>query len=1157
MASSGQTQGRAVPSAHDLEEKSAGLVGFVARHHNAANLIMILMILFGVFSLGRINTQFFPTLEIPNITVTVSWPGASAEDVEINVLQTIEPEVRFIDGVVKMESYSREGSGTVSLEFERNANMQRALSDVESAVKAITSLPEDSETPKVSRVAFFDRVANISLAGNVPEQTLRIYARKIRDDLIERGIDKVEFTGLRDLELQVDIMDRELRRLGLSIGEVSQAIAGNSRDLPSGQMEGVVEKQLRTLAEFKDPAALGRIEVKSLPSGEKVLLRDIADIGTGFEDGESQGLSNGKNAIELAIRRAPTADTLATAAILDEYLVELQTSLPPGIELQKYNVAANALTDRIWLLVKNGIGGLIIVVATLFIFLNARVAFWVAAGIPVAMLATIGLMMVMGQTINMISLFALIMMLGIIVDDAIVVGEHTATRFAMGDGPHEAAENGAGRMVIPVLAAMTTTIAAFAPILMVRDTIGQVMGVMPMVVIAVIIASLVECFFILPGHLAHTLQPRVRRGWSYWRHLFFSLTIGVFLIGVATRAASGDISLDGKSYSGLIGSLAAFHAENGTPLFLVLIVLGSLAAGALAEGMIWAISAFARRRSGQQAGRIDLEEENWFRRSFDKAFAAFRDGPFDRLVHLSFQWRYVTISVALGLTMIVFYGLYIGGGRLQFVFFPSPEAENINANLVFNAGTPEDRVKQVVNEIEASLRSTEQRLVGDGEKLVSAVFATLGSSGRNRGDNLATVSVQLTSSEQRTVRTPDIVKAWRSNLPKLADLKRVAVSTPRGGPPGRDIDIELTGPDAALLKTAAAEVITLVEAVPSVNGIADDLPFGKPELVMQLTPRGAALGFTVDEVGRQIRNAFEGSIARRFADGDDEIAIRVSRQTRDQGSAALRNFELKAPSGGFVPLVEVVSLTERQGFSAIRRLAGKTIVSVTADIDTDVISVSQALEQIREAGLERIAASHGIDYRFAGRELERQKSFEDLRYGVIIALSVIYIILAWVFASYFLPLAIMLIIPFGIVGAIFGHWLLGFNLTIMSFIALLGLAGILVNDSIILVSRMNERIRQEGEALFEAAAGASRDRLRAVLLTSLTTIGGLVPLMFEKSVQAQFILPMAVTIIFGLGTATLLVLFLVPAFVGIGDDIRRLLVTIFGSSARVRSQPAE
>ena len=1157
MTSSGQTTRSAVPSARDLEGKSAGIIGFVARHHNAANLIMVLMILFGVFSLGRINTQFFPTLDIPNITVTVSWPGASAEDVEVNVLQTIEPEVRFIDGVVKMESYSREGSGTVSLEFERNANMQTALSDVESAVKAITSLPEDSETPKVSRVAFFDRVANISLAGDVPEQTLRIYARKIRDDLIERGIDKVEFTGLRDLELQVDIMDSELRRLGLSIGEVSQAIAGNSRDLPSGQMDGTVEKQLRTLAEFKDPAALGRIEIKSLPSGEKVLLRDIASIRTGFEDGAGQGLSNGKNAIELAIRRAPTADTLATAAILDEYLAELQTSLPPGIELQKYNVAANALTDRIWLLVKNGIGGLVIVVATLFVFLNARVAFWVAAGIPVAMLATIGLMMIMGQSINMISLFALIMMLGIIVDDAIVVGEHTATRFSMGDGPYEAAENGAGRMVLPVLAAMTTTIAAFAPILMVRDTIGQVMGVMPMVVIAVIIASLVECFFILPGHLAHTLQPKAQRGWSYWRHLFFSLTVGVFLIGIVTRTASGDVSLGGQSYSGLIGNLAGFRAESGTPLFLALIVFFSLAAGALAEGLIWAVSALARRQNARQAEHLDLEEENWFRRKFDDGFAAFRDGPFDGLVRLSFQWRYVTISIALGLMMIVFYGLYIGGGRLQFVFFPSPEAENITTNLVFNAGTPEDRVRQVVNEIEASLFETERQLAEGGEKLISAVFTTLGSSGRNRGDNLATVSVQLTSSEQRTVRTPDIVKTWRDNLPKLAGLKRAAVSTPRGGPPGRDIDIELTGPDAAVLKKAAAEVITLVEAVPSVNGIADDLPFGKPELVMRLTPRGAALGFTVDEVGRQIRNAFEGSIARRFADGSDEIAIRVSRQTRDKGSTALRNFELKAPSGGFVPLVEVVSLTERQGFSSIRRLAGKTIVSVTADIDTDVISVSQALEQIRGAGLDRVALSHGIDYRFAGRELERQKSFEDLRYGVMIALSVIYIILAWVFSSYFLPFAIMLIIPFGVVGAIFGHWLLGFNLTIMSFIALLGLAGILVNDSIILVSRMNERIRQEGEALLEAAVGASRDRLRAVLLTSLTTIGGLVPLMFETSVQAQFILPMAVTIIFGLGTATLLVLFLVPAFVGTGDDIRRLLITIFGSYSRSRRQPAE
>lgn len=1136
------------------DSKPAGIISLVTRHPNAANLIMVLMILFGVFSLGRINTQFFPTLEIPNVSVSIAWPGASAEDVEANILQVIEPEVRFIDNVVKMDSYAREGSGTISLEFARNANMQKAVADVESAVKAISNLPEESEAPKIRRAAFFDRVARLSISGDVPEHTLRIYAKRIRDDLIARGIDKVTFQGMRSPELQVEVPERQLRRIGLSVNEIAQKISGNSRDLPTGQMDGNVEKQLRTLAKFKDPKSLGNIEVKSFSSGEKILLSDIANVKSGFKETDAQGFSGGKNSIQITVERAPTADTLATAKILDQYLVELAGSVPPGITLQKYDVSADSLVARILLLVKNGLGGLLIVVATLFIFLNARIAFWVAAGIPVAMFATIGLMLVFGQTINMISLFALIMMLGIIVDDAIVVGEHTATRFSDGEGPFEAAENGASRMLLPVLAAMATTAAAFAPILMVRDTIGQIMGVMPIVVISVLIASLIECFFILPGHLAHGLKPRLKTGWSYWRQMFFALISGVFVLGIISRSSAGGIT---EFTPTVFSQIVTLKQSTSLPIFLATLIIATLLFGALIETLFLLMAKLSNASSKDQ-NAIDLNQENWFRRSFDKGFAKFRDGAFDWLVKLSFRWRYVTISIAIGLMAIVMYGLFIGGGRLQFVFFPSPESENINARLTMNAGIPEDRVKEIVLAIEKSLFATEEKLTNGGEKLVTAIFTTLGSAGRNTGDNLAQIRVQLSSSETRSVRTTAIVNAWRKAVPKMAGLKRASIFAARGGPPGRDIDLELTGLDVNVLKKASGEVITLVEALPGVNGVSDDLPYGKPELIMQLTPRGSALGFSIDEVGHQVRDAFEGVIPRRFAVGDDEVAIRVTRLSQDNGISALRNFELKALDGNYIPLAEVVTLTERQGFSSIRRQNGKTIVSVTADLDTDIITTDQAISQLKDAGLASITSKYNIDYNFGGRNEERKKSFEDLKFGVYIALAVIYLILAWVFSSYFLPIAIMLIIPFGVGGAVFGHWLLGYKLTILSFIALLGLTGILVNDSIILVSRMIERIKDKGENIYLASTGASRDRLRAVLLTSLTTIGGLIPLMFEKSVQAQFILPMAVTIVFGLSIATLLVLFMVPAFIGIGMDIQWSLKAIFGHQrSKKLASPAE
>ena len=368
--------------------------------------------------------------------------------------------------------------------------------------------------------------------------------------------------------------------------------------------------------------------------------------------------------------------------------------------------------------------------------------------------------------------------------------------------------------------------------------------------------------------------------------------------------------------------------------------------------------------------------------------------------------------------------------------------------------------------------------------------------------------------------------------------------------------MEIIGSDVATLKEAATQVIPILQAINGASGVADDLPFGKPELIMRLLPRGAALGFSIDEVGRQVRNAFDGAIPRRFARGDDEITIRVLRTTRDKGGDKLRNFELRSPQGQFVPLGEVVELTEKQGFSAIQREDGKTIVSVTADLNTDIITTDKAIEILQSGDLPRVMDALGVEYRFGGKDEERKKAFSDLTTGIYIALAVIYIVLAWVFGSYFRPIAIMLIIPFGLVGAVVGHWIMGFKLTILSFIGLLGLAGILVNDSIILVSRLDERL-DEGETLPEAAIGASRDRLRAVLLTSLTTIGGLVPLMFEKSLQAQFLLPMAITIVFGLGLATLIVLFLVPAFIGIGYDIRWSLETIFGERQKRSQQPAE
>lgn len=1117
------------------------LVSTFIRHANAANLLMVLMILFGVFALARINTQFFPTIETSSVNVSVAWSGASAEDVEQNILAVAEPSVRFIEGVKEMNSYAREGSASIRLDFNEGYDMQVALRDVETAVKGLSTLPEDADDPKVSTSAWFDRVASMSVAGDMPEGELRKWAKTIRDDLIDRGIEKVNFTGLRDPELQVVLPERELRRTGLTINEVSQAITTNSRDLPSGNLDGAIDRQLRTVSNVDTVRELGALEVKSYSSGEKILLSDIAGIDDSFEEGGIQGFSNQHRAIELDIMSSANADTLTTNKILTDYLQEVRQIIPAHVELQTYEVRADALSDRILLLVKNGLGGLFLVVIILFIFLNSRIALWVAAGIPVALLATVGLMYVFGQSINMISLFALIMMLGIIVDDAIVVGEHTDTMLSLGDDPVTAAENGVGQMLTPVTAAIITTIASFAPILLVTGTIGQIMGVLPIVVIAVALASLIECFLILPGHLSHSLAGRKTPRFSYWRLFFIALIISLFVGAFITRGLG-----EGSAAASmpLFQLVEAWRADLPVYAFAGVVALVSLAIGAALETAI----VFVRRGFTFKAGKMD-QGDGWFRRNFDKGFDWVRNGPFNWLVTLSFNWRYVTVAVAIGLVLVIARGM-TAGGHVGFVFFPSPEAENISGNIVFHPGTPESETTRVLTLFEESLRRAEVAAGGD-EKLIRATFVTLGSSGRSQGDNLARIKVQLTSSEIRTVRTPDFVRTWQREAPKIPSVRRFSVRQARGGPPGADIDVQLKGSSIGVLKQAASEVTAIVAAVPGVSGVEDDLPYGKPELVMTLKPRGSALGFTLDNVGRQVRNAIEGAVPRRFARGDDEVTVRITQTSGQQGTAALRTMQLRSPAGNYVPLLEIVNLREQQGFSAIQRRDGKTTISVSGEIDAAINTTDGVVERLSESGaLDAVARKFGISYEFGGRSEEQREAFRDLGIGTMIALAVIYIVLAWVFGSYFKPFAVMLIIPFGIVGAVLGHYLMDFQLTILSMIGLLGLSGILVNDSIILVSRLDER-QKLGDSVPDAAIGASRDRFRAVLLTSMTTIGGLTPLLFEKSIQAQFLMPMAITMVFGLATATLLVLFLVPALVGIGYDIRNGLIGLYGrSSAR-------
>lgn len=1020
------------------------LLGLFVRHRTAANLLMIFMIIIGIVALGRLNTQFFPSFSVDWVTVTVDWPGASAEDVDANIVGVIEPELRFIDSVKRVVSKSAEGFGILSVEFEAGADLQTGLSNVETAVTSITTLPEDSDRPTVTRIYSYETIARLVVSGPFSESSLKAVAKGLREGLLATGIDKVDLFGARDEEIWVEASAATLRQLDLTPGEISDLIARSSIDLPSGIVPGTSEKQIRSLGLARTVESIGEIEIRALPGGQRTVLRDIARITDAFDENDAEAVRLGQHAVELHVRRALGSDALEQSALLDTFMEEVRPTLAPSIRLERYGDAAAMIEDRINLLLRNGASGLVLVVAVLFIFLSGRVAFWVAVSIPVTLFATLGIMLLLGQSINMVSLFAIIMALGIIVDDSIVVAEHAVTRRGMGDDPTTAAETGAKRMLAPVLAASLTTIAAFVPLLLISDIMGQIIAAIPMVIIAIILASLVECFFILPGHLRGALKS-------------------------------------------------------------------------------------------------DPAAENRFSRWFNPRFEAFRDGLFDRLVRGCLRWRYLTLSVGVGLIILVF-GL-MAGGRLDFVFFPSPESDTVYANVVFAEGTERAQTREMVQELERALAKAEAQLTNGEGGLVAMSLAQIGVPvGRSdslfagSGDHVAGVRLELIPSDTRDIRTPVFVEAWRAAVRQMPGMDIFSVVEQQSGPPGREIDIRVTGDDLKALKRAADDVVALLQRFPGVSDVEDDLPHGKLEAIMEVTSRGRALGFTTSSVGRQVRNAFEGAIAKRFARGDEEVTVRVRYPREALTEADLRRLYLVSPNGVEVPLAEVVEFREARGFAQIKREDGLRMVSVTGEIDENITTTDEVLGAIREAGLAEIARRHNVDIGFKGKAEEQATTLADMRTGGIVGLAAIYLILAAIFSSYLTPVFVMAVIPFGIVGAILGHLVLGYDLTILSMVGLLGLSGIVVNDSIILVRAVQDRL-VAGEALVEALAGGARDRLRAVILTSVTTIFGLLPLLFETSLQAQFLKPMAVSIVFGLMGATFIVLILVPTLLAIRGDI--------------------
>ncbi|MGB5567856.1 MAG: efflux RND transporter permease subunit [Sedimenticolaceae bacterium] len=1030
-------------------------IGVFANHKVAANLLMVVMLLAGVWGLSNLNVQFFPNFEVEMVTVRTAWTGASAEDVERSLTIPLEQALRNADGVDKMSSTSSQGMSLITLEFPEGTDMGSASNKVEELVNSVRNLPTEAETTEVSQVPRYEPVARLLVHGAKDIRELRPLVRLIERELLDLGIAKINITGLPEDELAIQIPQATLEDLGLSLQQVANRIAAESRDLPAGTVgRDDVGREMRALNQRRSETEFEQVSLVADPEGRLVRIADVAEVERRPRPNQEELSFRGQPAVELQLMRSATADSLVSARIMQEWLAKSAQRFPPEISITAYDESWTLIQDRINLLLKNGLSGLLLVVGILFLFLNGRVAFWVAVGIPISFMATLAIVYLAGGSINMISMFALIMALGIIVDDAIVVGEDALTHYQTGESPLQAAEGGARRMFAPVMSSSLTTIAAFIPLFAISGFIGKFLGDIPFVIVCVIIASLIESFLVLPGHLSHSFK---RLG----------------------------------------------HAEPGR-----------------------------------------------FRRRWDAGFGRFRDHWFRRLVTWAVNNRLAIVAIALAFVIVLF-GL-LRGGRIGFSFFPNVEGNMVVASATFVAGTPPDRVRAFIDDVETALYETDLEF-GGGLVRIASVAKGRGyfSNGRQaqRGEQFASVAVELIPSDQREVRNETFIESWEERLHRPPGLEYLTITSRTGGHPGRDLEVRLTGHDSDVLKTAALELSDALAAIPGVQSVEDDMPFGQQQLVYHLSPLGESLGLSVEDVGRQMRAAFDGQLAQIFNEGDEEIEVRVMLPDAERHRlSALDDLSVFLPNGQTMPLLSVVELEERRGFKALRHAEGRLAATVFADVNNKMANSNEIRAQLRTELLPELAQRHGLSWEFTGRAEDQRETAGDMKRGALFALAMIYIVLAWVFGSYGWPLVVMAIIPFGIVGALFGHYLMGITPTILSMFGLFALSGIVVNDSIILVV-FYKHLREKGMEVKDAIVEAACQRLRAVLLTSLTTIAGLLPLLFETSLQAQFLIPMAVSISFGLAFATFLVLLLVPTLLASLEGLRLRIGGLLARSA--------
>ncbi len=1050
-----------------------GVVAWFAANGVAANLLMALILGLGILTLPQIREEVFPELTTETISITMLYPGAAPEEVEEGICVRIEEAIQSLEGIDRITSTAAENVGTVIVEVLEGEDVRELLDEVKSRVDAIDTFPEEAEEPVIQEVTIRRQVINVAVSGRAGEKTIKKLAEQVRDEISALpGITQVELANARPYEVSIEVSEQDLRRWGLSFDRVAQAIRRSSLDLPGGAVKTRAgEVLLRTKGQAYDARDFENLVLLTRPDGSRILLGDVARVVDGFAETDQTARFDGNPAVLVQVFRVGDQSALDIAGRVKAYVAEAQPRMPEGISLTTWQDDSKVLQSRLNLLLRNGRAGLALVVITLALFLRLGLAFWVSLGIPISFLGALSFMPGLDVSINLISLFAFIVVLGIVVDDAIVVGENIYSRQEAGDPPLEASVRGASEVLTPVVFGVLTSVAAFSPLLQVPGSTGRIMQVIPLIVIPVLMFSLVESLLILPNHLTHS-QARSR-----------------------------------KPRRGLSPAAPWRRFQN-----------------AFAGGLRWVIQ-----------------------RLYLPSLAA------------ALRWRYLTLATGVAILLLAV-GL-VGGGFLRFSFLPDVEADNVVALLTMPQGTPVEVTAEAVRRLENSALELRREIDGgrpSQESVFRHLLASIGDQPfrtdqrRGGGDlgasfsgaHLGEVNIELAPSEERDIGSSEIARRWRELTGPIPDAVELTFSSSLFST-GEAVNVQLAGPDLDRLRGAAEELKERLARYPGVFDIADSFRAGKAEVKLEIKPAAEAFGLSLADLARQVRQAFYGEEAQRIQRGRDEVKVMV-RYPRSQRESLgdLESMRIRTPAGGEIPFSNVAEYRLGRGFSTIRRVDRQRAVNVTADVDETRITANEVLADLEARVLpELLAGVPGTTYSLEGEQREQRETLGGLFEGFAIALLLIYTLLAIPLRSYVQPLLIMSAIPFGLVGAVVGHIVMGQDLTILSGFGIVALAGVVVNDSLVLIDRVNQGRRQGGDigqALLEAGAS----RFRPILLTSLTTFAGLTPLLLEKSLQAQFLIPMAISLGFGVLLATGIILVLVPSGYWVLDDCKRLFYRI-------------